>query len=327
MYRDGSIGDPTIPRGIRMDESGRLIDEKGNVLKLNENKSLKINKKNERKRNARPLRQIHRKAQIEKVKFKQSEYFDPELEIDKGDRRKRRKIEGLNFKEQGSYIEKADAIRKKEVSKQLEANEEPEEIQHIKPSIDDDPKAKIMRKINQMKPLEPIPEVEWWDSYLLPEGQKTFNKAKLNSDNTHSLTTSLDKPLDIEDFKVTDDTFNSRKVTHFVQHPVPLKNPQIEKIKSMSVPIHLTEKERKRLKKLKKAEKVKDRHEKISLGLMPAPESRLKMSSFMRAVTAQAVADPSAVEKEVRRQEAERQRAHKEHNESRKLTKQQRAEK
>jgi len=89
----------------------------------------------------------------------------------------------------------------------------------------------------------------------------------------------------------------------------------------------LTDKEKKRLKKLRKAEKVKEIHEKIHLGLVPAPEPRLKMSSFMRAVTAQAVADPTKVEREVRRQEKERQQKHIEHNEKRKLTKAQRVEK
>lgn len=47
----------------------------------------------------------------------------------------------------------------------------------------------------------------------------------------------------------------------------------------------------------------------------------------MRAVTAQAVADPTKVEKEVRKQEAQRQKQHIEHNEKRKLTKAQKAEK
>lgn len=295
------MGDMNVPRGIKMDESGRLIDEKGNVIEARKNNSLKINQKNERKRKARPILQIHRKAQFEKLKLQKSDYFDPELEIDKGNRIQRRKIAGLRFAEQGAHIKKAEAIRKKEITKQLgESDETPVEIQ---PAIDEQPddlQSKVRRKISQMKQLDPIPDVEWWDTFLLPEGQK--------------------------EFKFTDGQVE-HTLTHYIQHPIPMKNPEMEKIKSMAIPIHLTEKERKRITKLKRAEKVKDRHEKIHLGLMEAPMPRLKMSSFMRAVNAQAVADPSAVEKEVKRQEAERQKAHIEHNENRKLTKKQRAEK
>jgi U4/U6 small nuclear ribonucleoprotein PRP3 len=137
---------------------------------------------------------------------------------------------------------------------------------------------------------------------------------------------SLSKQLDIKDFEVTENEFNDKKITHYVQHPIPLKNPHSEAVKG-KINVLLTDKERKRLKKLRKSEKVKEKHEKIHLGLIPAPAPRLKMSSFMRAVTAQAVADPSKVEKEVRRQELERQNAHIEHNEKRRLTKAQRNDK
>ena len=231
---------------------------------------------------------------------------------------------GLHFSEQGSHIKKAEVIRKKEISKQLGINEEQKEEQIIEtPTVEDDLKTKIMRKIGQLKTLDPIPDVEWWDNYLLPEEKTNFNA----SNSTRVDIESLSRPLNIEDFKVSEEQFNSKKITHYIQHPIPLKNQDFEKVKAMTVPIMLTDKERKRLKKLKRAERVKERHEKISLGLMPAPEPRLRMSSFMRAVTAQAVADPSRVEKEVRRQEIERQKAHIEHNENRRLTKQQRADK
>lgn len=327
IFADGSIGEPEIvPKNIRMDESGRLIDEKGNVIEVTHNKSFKINKKTEKKRNMRPLKNIQRKAQIDQIKLKKSEFFDPTLEEDSSKKRAKRKIMGLHFSEQGSHIKKAEMQRKREISKQLGVNDETvqqpitEEIH-----IEEDPKAKLIRKIGQLKALDPIPDIEWWDTNLLPEHKKTFGLAK-DPENIRNDMESLSKPLNIEEFKVNDGEFNEKKVTHFVQHPVPLKNPNVEAIRGKTK-VLLTDKERKRLKKLKKAEKVKERHEKISLGLIPAPEPRLKMSSFMRAVTAQAVADPSKVEKEVRRQEIERQKAHIEHNEKRRLTKAQRIDK
>jgi len=305
------------PRNIKMDASGRLVDEKGNVIELSSNKSFKINKKTQRKSQMRPLRNIQRKAQIDHMKFKQSEFFDPELEIDSGNKRSRRKIMGLHFNEQGSHIKRAEVQRKNEISKQLEGNEEEKqpEIQQIQ--IQEDPKAKLMRKIGQLKPLDTVPDIEWWDAQLLFENHRKFKATNTDEQQDRE---SLSKPLDIEDFKVTEQDFNDKKVTHYVQHPVPLKNPLSEAVKN-TLNIPLTDKQRKKLIKAKRAEKVKDRHEKVSLGLIPAPEPRLKMSSFMRAVTAQAVSDPSKVEKEVRRQMIERQKAHIEHNDGRKLTK------
>jgi U4/U6 small nuclear ribonucleoprotein PRP3 len=157
------------------------------------------------------------------------------------------------------------------------------------------------------------------------QGNKYFGPKPSNPENKEDMAL-LNIPLNYEDFSVSEEAFNVKKVTHYVQHPVPVKNPNVEAIKGKTK-ILMTEKQIKRIKKLKKAEKVKERHERVHLGLDPPPEPRLKMSSFMRAVTAQAVADPSKVEKEVRRQEIERQKKHIEHNEKRRLTKAQRKEK
>lgn len=322
VFQDGTIAAPA-PRNIRMDESGRLIDEKGNVIEVTHSKSFKINKKDERKKNMRPLRSIQRKAQIDTLKLKQSDHFDPELETKSENKRQRRKVMGLHFSEQGSYIKRAEFQRKKETLGTGETGEDGETIEM--PHVEEDPKQKIIRKIGQLKALDPIPEVEWWDAEFLPENKKTFGIERQENQSIEDRA-SLSVPIHLEDFIVDDEGFNTKKITHYVQHPVPVKNPNVEAIRGKTK-ILLTDKERKRLKKLRKAEKVKERHEKISLGLIPAPAPRLKMSSFMRAVTAQAVADPSKVEKEVRRQEIERQKAHIEHNENRRLTKAQRIEK
>lgn len=99
----------------------------------------------------------------------------------------------------------------------------------------------------------------------------------------------------------------------------------MEKIKSTPVPLLLTEKEKQKLRRQRRAEKTKDLQEKQALGLIEPPKPRLKLSSFMNAIQAQAVADPTQMEKEVRRDMIERRKKHLEHNERRKLTKQERA--
>lgn len=214
-------------------------------------------------------------------------------------------------------------MRKKEISKQLQEGDEAKQQEKEEVQIEEDPNVRLIRRFDQLKPLDPIPEIEWWDTQLLLENHKSFKGAHFAGSQDIK---SLSQQLDIKDFEVTENEFNDKKITHYVHHPIPLKNPLSEAVKG-KINVLLTDKERKRLKKLRKAEKVKEKHEKIHLGLIPAPAPRLKMSSFMRAVTAQAVADPSKVEKEVRRQEIERQKAHIEHNEKRRLTKAQRHDK
>lgn len=120
------------------------------------------------------------------------------------------------------------------------------------------------------------PEVEWWDAFFLPDGKTSF----LNED---------PNAADSERFFMD-------RVTHFIQHPVPLKNQQIEQVKHMSVPFFLTAKEKKKLKRKKRLEKEKEKQEKVSLGLMPAPLPRVTLQNYMKVMGKEAVSDPSKCE-------------------------------
>jgi len=55
----------------------------------------------------------------------------------------------------------------------------------------------------------------------------------------------------------------------------------------------LTEKEKKKIKRLRKLEKVKDIQEKMALGLIEPAKPKLRLSTFMNAISTMAVADPS----------------------------------
>jgi hypothetical protein len=101
---DTTVDTRAVPRNIKMDANGRLIDEKGNVIELTSNKSFKINKKNEKRTTMKPLRSIQRKAQLDQIKLKKSQFFDPDLEAVSGNKRNKRKIMGLHFFEQGTHI-------------------------------------------------------------------------------------------------------------------------------------------------------------------------------------------------------------------------------
>ena len=127
-----------------------------------------------------------------------------------------------------------------------------------------------LRKYVNLKPLDPVPELEWWDSAVLREERQGGDE-------------------------VAEDIY-AEKITHYVQHPVPIKNDYIENINKMLVPIHLTPKEKKRIRKMKRVEKEKDKSERIKLGLLPPPLPKLKLSNYMKVLGKEAIADPSRVE-------------------------------
>lgn len=64
----------------------------------------------------------------------------------------------------------------------------------------------------------------------------------------------------------------------------------------MTVPLHLTQKEKKRLRKIKRTEKEKDKQERVKLGLLPPPIPKIKLSNYMKVLGKEAIADPSRVE-------------------------------
>ena len=103
--------------------------------------------------------------------------------------------------------------------------------------------------------MDPIPDIEWWDEFLLPVGAKQFPRENIRNQDMY-----LDR------------------ITHYVQHPVQMKNRKIEQIDKMIMPkVYLTDKEKHRLSRNKRVEKEKEKQEKVKLGLMPAPPPRITM--------------------------------------------------
>ncbi len=65
--------------------------------------------------------------------------------------------------------------------------------------------------------------------------------------------------------------------------------------------------ERKKLRTQRRNEREKEKQELIRQGLLEPPKPKVKISNLMRVLGTEAVADPSAVEKQVREQMAERE--------------------
>lgn len=100
-----------------------------------------------------------------------------------------------------------------------------------------------------------------------------------------------------------------------------------EPIKPVYLPVFLTKKERKKLRRQNRREAWKEEQEKIRLGLVPPPEPKLRISNLMRVLGTEAVQDPTKIEAHVREQMAKRQKAHEDANNARKLTVEQKREK
>ncbi|KAL0808334.1 hypothetical protein ABMA28_012820 [Loxostege sticticalis] len=102
---------------------------------------------------------------------------------------------------------------------------------------------------------------------------------------------------------------------------------RMKPLKPTYMPVFLTKKERKKLRRQSRREAWKEEQEKVRLGLEAPPEPKLRISNLMRALGTEAVQDPTAIEAKVREQIAKRQKTHLDANKARALTKDQKREK
>jgi len=194
----------------------------------------------------------------------------------------------------------------------------------------------------------PTPLVmEWWDVDLLPgklkkevvakEGKlvklRASKRMKIkSSQNEQEPISAEEKELMEETRGLIDRCFSAASVAHsktfkLVQHPVPVKPANAPKEDARASTLHLTKKEMKRQRKLRRAEKQRELQDMQAAGLIEAPEPKLTLSNFMRVLGDQAVMDPSKMEAKVTEQIQARKLKHERMNEDRKLTKEQKAEK
>merc|ERR1712113_674513 len=139
---------------------------------------------------------------------------------------------------------------------------------------------------------EPIPDVEWWDMPFLKEDMNGQKKAYTE--------------------------VNVEKIPPYVEHPIPIKITTEKEVPDAAM-MHLTPKERKKLRRLKRQERTQEIRDKIKMGILQPPPPKVKMSNLMRVLGDEAIADPSTVERKVRQQVEQRRKEHEQRNEARKL--------
>ena len=148
---------------------------------------------------------------------------------------------------------------------------------------------------------------------------KSENKLE-HSMKSESTGAALPHPLNVPEIEWWDAlVFNtSDSITHLVEHPVPLQGSRSQTSRLVTK-AYLTEKEREKLRRLKRKEKEQDMQDKIRMGLMRPPPPRIKMKNLMRVLGQEAVAAPSGVEQAARAQAEQRVREHEQRNADRKL--------
>ncbi|KAJ8683809.1 hypothetical protein QAD02_019601 [Eretmocerus hayati] len=279
------------PQPLILDESGRTVDITGKEVQLTQLvPTLKANIR-AKKRETLIAQMQQSKAPED---FEDTHFFDNRIGVKPAVRSKR----ALKFHEPGKFMQIAERIRMKAQLEKLQ-----NEISQIarKTGISSATKlALIAPKTEALN--EDVPNVEWWDSVIL---SGDYEKSD------------------------TDDNENIIKVstiTNLVEHPAQMR-PPTEPLKPVYMPVFLTKKERKKLRRQNRREAWKEEQEKIRLGLEPPPEPKLRISNLMRVLGTEAVQDPTKIEAHVRQQMAKRLKAHEEANAARKLTADQRREK
>lgn len=109
------------------------------------------------------------------------------------------------------------------------------------------------------------------------------------------------------------------RVTLLVEHPV-LVSPPGEAPPPPPAPLRLTPKELRKLRTQRRRAREEEKQELIRRGVLEPPPPKVRLSNLPRVLGELAAADPTAIEREVRRQMAERAEAHADRNAARKLT-------
>ncbi|SCZ90537.1 BZ3500_MvSof-1268-A1-R1_Chr9g10872 [Microbotryum saponariae] len=213
--------------------------------------------------------------------------------------------ETLKFNQKGKYIKMGEAQRAEARMEDLKRRIlESAKAAGIEGEMED--KAKLVKR-------PPPPDIEWWDAPFLPSKTYDSFSPQFLSDASNSPSSTL--------------------VTHYVHHPIQIPAPQ-DKIKVEAKPLFLTKKEMKKMRKQRRMAELKDRQDRIKMGLLPPDPPKgqfhhrwkmrrfpgVKLSNMMRVLTQEAVLDPTKIENKVRREMVARERTHLKANAERKLS-------
>ncbi|XP_058182403.1 protein RDM16-like isoform X2 [Rhododendron vialii] len=284
---------------LRVDALGREIDEHGKVVdttKATNLCTLKVNL-NKEKKEAFP----HLGPEID-VDPGRNDHFDARIVTNS--RRPRRT--NFEFVEEGTWSKAAEIIKLKSQFGEAQAKElKAKQTQLAKADPGGNPNLiEVAQRVSiNEKSKEPIPEIEWWDRFLLFSG--TY--------------------ADITDGNTAEDKLNMEKITIYMEHPTNL--PPTEPGPPLPQLLKLTKEEQRKLRKRQRQAQEAYKQAMIAQALLEPPKPIVKMSNLMRVLGCEATQDPTRLEMEIRRAAIEREKAHDDRNAAHKLTPDERREK
>ncbi|CRK86288.1 CLUMA_CG000203, isoform A [Clunio marinus] len=280
------------PRPLILDDEGRTVDTSGREINIQTlTPTLKANIRAKKKETFK--HQQTEKA-IEEAKTTEPAFYDERIMVKPAIRGKR----ALRFHEPGKFLQIAERLRMKSQLEKLQ-----NEISQIarKTGISSATKlALIAPKTDVHSEGFPQYGYEWWDSVILTDDLNKIVEGKIS--------------------------IRDQAITNLIEHPTQMRPPN-DPLRPAYLPVFLTKKERKKLRRQNRREAWKEEQEKIRLGLIDPPEPKLKISNLMRVLGNEAIQDPTKIEAHVREQMARRQKEHEDANQSRKLTDEQKREK
>ncbi|XP_032599005.1 U4/U6 small nuclear ribonucleoprotein Prp3 isoform X2 [Drosophila grimshawi] len=292
------------PKPLILDDEGRTVDKSGRAINIpTVTPTLKANiraKKREVFQRQTTGNEAggshshsHSGAGAGAAQDDAAQYFDERIALKPTVRNKRM----LRFHEPGKFQQLAERMRMKSQLERLQ-----NEISQIarKTGISSATKLALIAPKQDMP--DDVPAMEWWDSVILSQDLQTVDEAS---------------------GKIS---IRQTAISNLIEHPTQMKPPN-EPLKPVYLPVFLTKKERKKLRRQNRREAWKEEQEKIRLGLAAPPEPKLRISNLMRVLGTDAVQDPTKIEAHVREQMAKRQKAHEDANNARKLTSEQKSEK
>ncbi|XP_034233784.1 U4/U6 small nuclear ribonucleoprotein Prp3 [Thrips palmi] len=277
------------PVPLILDSEGRTVDSSGKEVQLTH--LVPSLKANIRAKKREEFRQQLQEKPVEELS--ETHFYDPRLGIKPSVRNKR----ALRFHEPGKFQQLADRMRMKAQLEKLQS-----EISQIAKKTGISSATKLAQIAPKEQAEDHVPNVEWWDSVIL------LKRDGYKADESGTI------PI------------KEQGITHLVEHPIQMRAPT-DPLKPIYMPVFLTKKERKKLRRQNRREAWKEEQEKIRLGLEAPPEPKLRISNLMRVLGTEAIQDPTKIEAHVKEQMLKRQKAHEEANAARKLSSEERKEK
>lgn len=301
---DETDATPSKPVPLLLDNEGRAIDVSGKQLLYPQHQpTLKANiraqKKMDVKSTEKLISGISSVVPVASEESGESKFFDDRLTLPKVKGLERRK-KPLKFNDPGKYVAIASRERMQAQLAKLQ-----EEIAEKARKTGISTAARLAKLTGAVgtpldKSEENIPDLEWWDSMVL------------------------------EDFENHEDPYDSKikseSISNLIEHPTQMRCPT-DPLENLMMPVFLTKKERKKLRRQNRREAWKEKQERVRLGLDASPAPKVRISNLMRVLGVEAVQDPTKVEAHVRLQMAKRLKSHHDANLSRKLTPEQKKEK